>query len=392
MARLLKRRSQPSGTGADGQAGETKDGEKQPDFNMEHLKPFEYGFLREIVMRAGVSDSGRKMADVYYHSSSGQKLRSRPEVAAFLATNRGVPLTVDHFTFVRLPIYKPPHEVVRNAASRGNPAPVPAATVALARERKRTASVPCEQGQHDASEDNTTGRRVARKRLCCCEIQRSSCKRLRSSENTRLRRPFRHDHIHPGSKTRLANKHFRTRHGLQKAATKLPGERFSYTAKVDSHSMHATSLKKLSGSQVAASYRKFSPRKVTDTQPNDLEPASPLRKQVCSPQSSPSNKDKLMKAGPSSPSKDRSVFEDGTVNDSEKIAVEVVASSCMSSKAKSLREFRISKHLQATPRVQEPSVGTLVSTSSKHPVVLVKDFLKDELSDSLSREDKKNAS
>lgn len=391
MARLLKRQSQPSGTGTDGgQAGDTKDCEKQPNFNMEHLKPFEYGFLREVVMRAvnlGTPESGRKLADVYYHTSSGQKLRSRPEVAAFLATNRGVPLTVDHFTFVRLPIYKPPHEIVRNAAPRGSAMPVPATTVALDEESKRTASIPCEQGQHHASEENTSGRRVARKRLCCCEVQRSSIKRLRSSGNTRLRRPFRHDHIHPAVKTRLASKHFRTRHGLRKATTKLPGGHFSYTAKVDSHSMQATSPKKLSESQVAASNHKSPTRKVADTQPSDLEPASPPRKQVCSPKSSPSNK---VVAGPSSLSKDKGVFEDGTANESEKISVEVVAASCMSSEAKSLREFRISKHLQAQPRTQEPSVGTFMSTSSARPVVLVKDFLKGgQLSDASLREEKR---
>ncbi|KAL3188284.1 hypothetical protein MRX96_003610 [Rhipicephalus microplus] len=244
MARLLKRRSRPSGADADGQAGDTKDGEKQPDFNAGYLKPFDYGFLREVVMRAsnlGMPNSGRILADVYYHTSSGQKLRSRPEVAAFLAANPEVPLTVDHFTFVRTPIYRPPLELVRKAAPRGNAMPVPETAVALAEESKRTASVPCELGQHHASVDNTTGRRVARKRLCCCEEQCSGSKQLRSSENTQFQPSFWQDHALPAGETRLANKHFLKRHGLQKAATELLGEQLRHAAKVDN--VQATSPK-----------------------------------------------------------------------------------------------------------------------------------------------------
>ncbi|XP_075722017.1 uncharacterized protein LOC119167684 isoform X2 [Rhipicephalus microplus] len=336
----------------------------------------------------GMPNSGRILADVYYHTSSGQKLRSRPEVAAFLAANPEVPLTVDHFTFVRTPIYRPPLELVRKAAPRGNAMPVPETAVALAEESKRTASVPCELGQHHASVDNTTGRRVARKRLCCCEEQCSGSKQLRSSENTQFQPSFWQDHALPAGETRLANKHFLKRHGLQKAATELLGEQLRHAAKVDN--VQATSPKKLSGSLVAASNNKSRPRKVTDTQPSNLKSASPPRKQVCSPQSSPSDDDKVMKTGPSSPSKDSVVIKDGAANDSVEILEEIVAPSSMSSQGKPLRQFRISKHLQATSPISEPSAVTLVSSSSKRPVVVVRDFLKGgELSDLSLGEDKR---
>ncbi|KAH8028578.1 hypothetical protein HPB51_017704 [Rhipicephalus microplus] len=305
-----------------------------------------------------------------------------------LAANPEVPLTVDHFTFVRTPIYRPPLELVRKAAPRGNAMPVPETAVALAEESKRTASVPCELGQHHASVDNTTGRRVARKRLCCCEEQCSGSKQLRSSENTQLQPSFWQDHALPAGETRLANKHFLKRHGLQKAATELLGEQLRHAAKVDN--VQATSPKKLSGSLVAASNNKSRPRKVTDTQPSNLKSASPPRKQVCSPQSSPSDDDKVMKTGPSSPSKDSVVIKDGAANDSVEILEEIVAPSSMSSQGKPLRQFRISKHLQATSPISEPSAVTLVSSSSKRPVVVVRDFLKGgELSDLSLGEDKR---
>lgn len=395
MARLLTRRHLSSEAGADaGQSGNIKHCKKQPAFTSEHLKPFQHGFLRELVIRAANSaspDNGRMLADVYYHTSSGQKLRSRPDVAAYLAKNRGVPLTVDHFTFVRVAIYKPPHEVVRNA-TRPTALPVPATKKAPAEHSKRTGSPPCGLGQHHAGEDGSTGRRLSRKRqCCCCEVQNSSCKKLRSTGNAEVGRAF-------GlvDKTRLANKDLRTRHGLDRGVTRLPGKPFSYTIKYKSRSMQQavpSYPKKVSRTQVATSNTKSLLRKAMDTQHGDSELASRplLGKHLSSQKPSPSDRDKV-NVEPPSQSDDGGMSESGAGNRSKETpAAFVTASSSRSCESKSLREFRISKHSQATPQNQGTLVGTCSSVGSKRPVVLVKDFLKDETSDTMLRVGKKTA-
>lgn len=91
-----------------------------------HIKPFEHGFMREVVLRAVQEAGGKQQSDVYYHTPEGQKLRSRREVADYLGRNRKLPLGQDNFTFSRIAIYHPPQEVVRQALRRWNRDPAPA--------------------------------------------------------------------------------------------------------------------------------------------------------------------------------------------------------------------------------------------------------------------------
>lgn len=407
VGRQLSWRHQPSGTGREsGQSSsggpDPKQCKKGPTFSLEHLKPFEHGFWREVVMRAinsavgPVQDNGRPMADVYYHTNSGLKLRSRPEVAAYLASNRGIPLTVDQFTFVRVPIHEPPHEIVRKATPRGSatvlPGPADAAVTPTER-TKRMDGPPCERERRHASDDTTTGRRMTRKRLCCCEDQHSSCKQLRAPGKTRNQLRHKFSHVHLAAKTRLAHKDLRTQHGSHKGTAK----RFNYTAKYKAHSLPPTVPKTPLPQRSSASEAfclNSTPRKVAspsmDTQSGDstkdLEQGSrsPLGKQRCSQKSPPSNKEKgNLASGSWSPSKEGGVLTCGTVNESEETSTlaEVVTTSCTSSEPQSLRKFRMSK--QETSDCQEGRAPNFdacnhafMSMGSKRPVVLVKDFLK----------------
>ncbi|XP_065282579.2 uncharacterized protein [Dermacentor albipictus] len=356
-------------------------------------------FWREVVMRAINSaggpgqDNGRPMADVYYHTSSGLKLRSRPEVAAYLANNREIPLTVDHFTFVRLPIHKPPHEIVRKATLRGTPLPAPADTAPT----EGIGGPPREREQRHASDDTTTGRRMTRKRLCCCEDQHSSCKQLRLPGKTRsqLRHKFSHDHVHLAAKTRLTYKGLRTQHGPHKGTAK----RFDYTAKYKAHSLLSAVPKRplrQKSSASEASGLKSTPRNLAlpsvGTQSGDATKdskrgsQSPFGKQRCSQKRSPSSKDKYsLASGSWSPREEEGTLGCDAVNELQEAAalVEAATTRYISSEPRSLREFRMSKQSQETPDSPEGSVPTsdacshaFMSIGSKHPVVLVKDFLK----------------
>ncbi|CAM1325457.1 Uncharacterised protein PB.831, partial [Pycnogonum litorale] len=85
--------------------------------------PFKSGWKREVVYRAMSVDSpsGRRMADVYYYSPGGKKLRSMPEISNYLSKNTCGNLTSNNFTFFKDPIYKPPAEFVRNAKDSKSP-------------------------------------------------------------------------------------------------------------------------------------------------------------------------------------------------------------------------------------------------------------------------------
>ncbi|XP_077520659.1 uncharacterized protein LOC144132256 isoform X12 [Amblyomma americanum] len=188
MARLPARRSQPSGSHANPRSSSVPERKRARivEFNSGHLKPFDYGFRREMVVRGTVpgQDGGRIMSDIYYYTPTGTKLRSMPEVSAYLAKNRKLPLTADNFNFKRATIHQPPHEVVRNAGPRHSgkfksarvtrqsapaalePAsPVPASPAAVP-------ALPASAVEHAKSLCAATlsGRRKARKPLCgCCE-------------------------------------------------------------------------------------------------------------------------------------------------------------------------------------------------------------------------------
>ncbi|XP_017881306.1 uncharacterized protein LOC108625648 isoform X2 [Ceratina calcarata] len=77
-------------------------------------EPFKYGWKRELVFRASTDPSLKKMADIYYYTPKGKKVRSFREVAEFLNTKE---LTIDNFTFFKEPIGldDPEKEIIRNA-------------------------------------------------------------------------------------------------------------------------------------------------------------------------------------------------------------------------------------------------------------------------------------
>uniref|UniRef100_A0A0K8SS68 MBD domain-containing protein n=1 Tax=Lygus hesperus TaxID=30085 RepID=A0A0K8SS68_LYGHE len=82
----------------------------------EYKKPFEFGWVREVVYRTSSLNSSertRRSADVYYYTPSGKKVRSSREVADYLTGE----LSIANFTFVKEPIgvNDPKKEIVRHA-------------------------------------------------------------------------------------------------------------------------------------------------------------------------------------------------------------------------------------------------------------------------------------
>ncbi|XP_076662681.1 uncharacterized protein LOC143365954 isoform X2 [Andrena cerasifolii] len=77
-------------------------------------EPFKYGWKRELVFRASSDSSLKRMADIYYYTPKGKKVRSFREVAEFLNTKE---LTIDNFTFFKEPIgiNDPDKEIIRDA-------------------------------------------------------------------------------------------------------------------------------------------------------------------------------------------------------------------------------------------------------------------------------------
>ena len=87
--------------------------------------PFLKGWRREVVLRGTVTNSGKKIGDVYYYSPDKKtKLRSYVEMGLFLRKNSGCGLEPENFTFARQPVYKTPEEIVRHAMTRGSNQPV----------------------------------------------------------------------------------------------------------------------------------------------------------------------------------------------------------------------------------------------------------------------------
>nr|XP_034183797.1 uncharacterized protein LOC117605990 isoform X2 [Osmia lignaria] len=77
-------------------------------------EPFKYGWKRELVFRASSDSSLKRMADIYYYTPKGKKVRSFREVAEFLNTKE---LTIDNFTFFKEPLGldDPEKEIIRDA-------------------------------------------------------------------------------------------------------------------------------------------------------------------------------------------------------------------------------------------------------------------------------------
>lgn len=155
----------------------------------ELIKPFELGFLREIVFRA-VQGASRKPFDVYYHTPDGRKVRSKPEVAEYLGRNPKLLLTTDNFNFARMNIYHPPQEVVRHVTRRWNnngttPAQAPR-TPRSASARTPLVGSTAEEPAADApalscanGNEGLSVRRSTRKQCPCCTETVGSRKRRR---------------------------------------------------------------------------------------------------------------------------------------------------------------------------------------------------------------------
>ncbi|XP_011689685.1 PREDICTED: uncharacterized protein LOC105451120 isoform X2 [Wasmannia auropunctata] len=79
-----------------------------------YKEPFKYGWKRELVFRASHDSSFKKMADIYYYTPKGKKVRSFREVAESLNSKE---LTIDNFTFCKEPLglNDPEKEVIRDA-------------------------------------------------------------------------------------------------------------------------------------------------------------------------------------------------------------------------------------------------------------------------------------
>ncbi|KAJ8687176.1 hypothetical protein QAD02_022970 [Eretmocerus hayati] len=79
-------------------------------------EPFKYGWKRELVYRATgqTEHSLKRMADIYYYTPEGKKVRSYREVVEFLTTSE---LTIDNFTFFKEPlgVNDPEKEIIRDA-------------------------------------------------------------------------------------------------------------------------------------------------------------------------------------------------------------------------------------------------------------------------------------
>ncbi|XP_067011606.2 mucin-3B isoform X2 [Anabrus simplex] len=78
-------------------------------------KPMEYGWKRELVYRNTSDSSGlKRMADIYYYTPLGKKVRSNREVIENLV---GEDLTLDNFTFFKEPLGldDPTKEIIRVA-------------------------------------------------------------------------------------------------------------------------------------------------------------------------------------------------------------------------------------------------------------------------------------
>lgn len=79
-----------------------------------YLKPFKYGWRRELVWRATVDANNKRNGDIYYFTPQGKKVRSMREVAENLK-NRD--LSLENFSYFKAPLglNDPEKETIRNA-------------------------------------------------------------------------------------------------------------------------------------------------------------------------------------------------------------------------------------------------------------------------------------
>lgn len=96
------------------------------------LKPFKYGWKRELVYRSTFDSTLKRNGDIYYYTPTGKKLRSMREVSENL---KGRDLTLENFTFFKEPIglNDPEKEIIRDAKVKAGAAPVKKATPKIQR-------------------------------------------------------------------------------------------------------------------------------------------------------------------------------------------------------------------------------------------------------------------
>ncbi|XP_056630900.1 uncharacterized protein LOC130441305 [Diorhabda sublineata] len=82
-----------------------------------YLKPFQYGWRRELVWRGIYDESKSRVGDIYYYTPEGKKVRSRREVSEYL-TNTD--LTIDNFSFFKdaIGLDDPGKEIIRDAKGK----------------------------------------------------------------------------------------------------------------------------------------------------------------------------------------------------------------------------------------------------------------------------------
>ncbi|XP_022238788.1 uncharacterized protein LOC106457245 [Limulus polyphemus] len=90
--------------------------------NESYKKPFQHGWKREIVFRAVVEgklqNKKGRMADIYYSSPTGQKLRSIKEVQSFMEKHPSFRLPLEYFTYAKYSVYHEPLEIHRLASTK----------------------------------------------------------------------------------------------------------------------------------------------------------------------------------------------------------------------------------------------------------------------------------
>lgn len=87
------------------------------------LKPFKFGWKRELVWRATGDIGNKRNGDIYYYTPTGKKVRSMREVAENLKNKE---LSLDNFTFFKdsLGINDPEKEIIRDAKIKSGGTPL----------------------------------------------------------------------------------------------------------------------------------------------------------------------------------------------------------------------------------------------------------------------------
>lgn len=83
-----------------------------------YRNPFKFGWRREVVFRANMQPNQKSdnRGEVYYHSPSGKKLRTKNEILSEMRILKDQNLDIGDFTFAKESVGMPPdQEIVRSA-------------------------------------------------------------------------------------------------------------------------------------------------------------------------------------------------------------------------------------------------------------------------------------